>query len=193
MDNSELPPLLPEGEKAHEPPAPADDVAPPGAEEQLLAVLESLPNCGIDPQTDRVDVLVWVGKGVTPEQLAEAYKRALARRASDNDDRPIYAKFLARFVDEMLAERGTGARAAGGEDERPAQWWLSDSGIGGQGKRVRVERRPNESTPEYLVRVAKDSGPGPWIDYAIKQWRGTGRYQAVVEFLGDLLPSDFGV
>jgi hypothetical protein len=79
-------------------------------------------------------------------------------------------------------------------DAPAADWWLSDSGIGAQGKRVGVDRRgPRESTPDYLIRVAKASGRGPWIEYVLKREQGASRYPQIVEFFGDaLLPSDFG-
>ncbi|MEX3691860.1 helix-turn-helix domain-containing protein [Paraburkholderia sp. BR14263] len=168
----------------------ADATASPNAEAELLAAIAQLPNIAIDPQADRVSVLTWAGKGVTPAQLAEAHKRAIARRQAGSDSRPIYAKFLDRFVDEVLA--GVVDAGESQSDMSAAQWHLSDSGIGTQGKRVRVERRPNESTPDYLIRVAKASGRGPWIDYVLKREQGGGRYQQVVEFFGDeLLPVDY--
>lgn len=166
------------------------DIAPGGAEAQLLAVLASLPRCAIDPQADRVHVLTWVGRGVTAAQLAEAHRRAAARRADDDDNRAIYAKFLDRFVSEVLA----GAAPAGDASAMAtsSSWWLSDSGTGEQGRRVRVDRRPNETTPDYLIRVAKASGRGPWIDHVLKREQGNARFQQIVEFFGDeLMPVDY--
>lgn len=187
MDNSL--PLLPEEEKTEEPPRGANDIAPPGAEALLLVWLAALPNVVIDG-ADRVLVLTWVGKGLTQAQLAEAHRRAAARRESDEDVRPIYAKFLARFVDEVLAGASDDAAPSA---STPAPWWESDSGISEQGRRMRVDRRgPNETTPDYLIRVAQASGRGPWIEHVLKRWQGTARYQSVIEFFGDqLLPVDF--
>ncbi|MFP3799458.1 helix-turn-helix domain-containing protein [Paraburkholderia sp. SIMBA_027] len=164
----------------------ADEIAEPDAEATLLAVLEQCAAVVVDPKADRVLVLTWVGKGVTAEQLREAVRRAAKRREQASDSRPVYAAFLDRFVTEVLAG---GARA----DAQPASadWWLSDSGIGEQAKRVRVERRVNESTPDFLVRVAKASGRGPWIDHVLTRERGAARFPEVCEFLADVLPADF--
>lgn len=184
VDNSAAAAADPKGD------SPTDDIAPPGAEAQLLAVLASLPRCAIDPQADRVHVLTWVGKRVTAEQLREAWTRALARRASKSDDRPIYGAFLDRFVRDVLAD----CAPASNGDTLTDDWWLSDSGTGEQGRRVRVDRRPNETTPDYLVRVAQASGRGPWIEYVLKREQGGNqqRYQRIIEFFGDeLMPVDF--
>ncbi|WP_213306030.1 hypothetical protein [Paraburkholderia sacchari] len=188
MDNSESESLLlPESEKAEDPDGDPDVIALPGAEQALLGVMARFERFESDPATDRLHVLTWVGKGLTPDELAEAYRRAIARREQRRDDRPVGVKFLDRLVGDVLAEHDQPERGA-----RDSPWWESDSGIGAQGKRVHVARRPNESTPEYLVRVTKASGKGPWIEFVLKQWQGTSRYQQVIEFLGeDLLPVDF--
>ncbi|MBB2928369.1 helix-turn-helix domain-containing protein [Paraburkholderia silvatlantica] len=170
----------------------ADAVDALTPEAKLLAVLAMFPSsCAIDPQADRVHLLTWVGKGVTPAQLADAVDRALVRRKSAGDDRPVYAKFLDRFVCDVLA--GIADAAAPVSSGPVAQWWLSDSGIGAQGRSVRVERRgPHEPTADYLIRVAKASGRGPWIDYVLHRERCHSRFPEVVAFIGDeLLPVDF--
>ncbi|MBN3811690.1 hypothetical protein [Paraburkholderia sp. Ac-20347] len=176
-------------QNGEEPGDEAGDVAPPDAEATLLAWLADLPRCAIDPTDDRVHVLTWVGKGVTQPQLAEAYRRAVKRRESADDTRAIGAKFLARFIDEVLAATSVDVAPPASTS---GQWWESDSGISAQGKSKRVERRPNETTPDYLIRVAQASGRGPWIEHVLKRWQGTARYQSVIEFFGDqLLPVDF--
>ncbi|MFD1557064.1 helix-turn-helix domain-containing protein [Paraburkholderia silviterrae] len=180
-------------QKIGNPENPEGDVAPPDAEAKLLAVLQADPKLEIDPLADRVHVLTWVGKGVTPEQLAVACQRALAARDRTSDTRRIYPKFLDRFVGEVLAEGKTASVAEASSASTSAPWYMSDSGIGAQGKRVCVERRPNETTPDYLVRVAQASGRGPWIEYVLKREQGGGRYRQIVEFFDDLLPADFGV
>ncbi|WP_241023364.1 helix-turn-helix domain-containing protein [Paraburkholderia sp. Ac-20340] len=164
----------------------SSDIAEPDREAELLNVLEQAFAVAVDPKADRVLVLTWVGKGVTAEQLREAVRRAAKRREQASDNRPVYAAFLDRFVTEVLSG------AARADEPAPSvEWWLSDSGIGEQGKRVRVERRANESTPDFLVRVAKASGRGPWIDYVLMRERGAARFPEVVDFLSDVLPADF--
>ncbi|MBN3851977.1 hypothetical protein G3N59_01165 [Paraburkholderia sp. Ac-20340] len=187
VDNSL--PLLPEDEQTEEPPHNADDIAPPDAEAQLLAWLAVLPNVAVDQLADRLLVLTWVGKGLTQVQLAEAHRRAQKRRDSKQDERAIGAKFLDCFVSEVLA---AGKAQAEPSASQSTPWWESDSGINAQGRSKRVERRPNETTPDYLIRVAQASGRGPWIEHVLKRWQGTARYQSVIEFFGDhLLPVDF--
>jgi hypothetical protein len=145
----------------------------------------------VDRSRDRLHIVTWVGRQLTEAELRVAHSRAAGARQRDRDARAANVGFVATFVDEVLAEREGGAPAAGGEAERPAQWWLSDSGIGAQGKRTHVDRRPNEHTPDYLIRVAKASGRGPWIDYVLKREQGGGRYQQVIDFFGDaLMPTD---
>ncbi|WP_028204996.1 hypothetical protein [Paraburkholderia nodosa] len=143
----------------------------------------------IDRSRDRVHIVTWVGRQLTEAELRVAHARAAGARQRDRDDRAVNVGFVAQFVSEVLAERETSVTAAA--ETAPAQWWLSDSGIGGQGKRVRVERKRNESTPDFLIRVAKESGRGPWIDYVLKREQGSSRYQDVIQFFGDaLMPTD---
>jgi hypothetical protein len=145
----------------------------------------------VDRSRDRLHIVTWVGRQLTEAEMRVAHARAAGARQRDRDARALNVGFVANFVDEVLAERDGGAPAAGGEVERPAQWWLSDSGIGAQGKRMHIDRRPNEHTPDYLIRVAKASGRGPWIDYVLKREQGGGRYQQVIDFFGDaLMPTD---
>jgi hypothetical protein len=174
VDNS-LPLLLPSNEK------------PPNREQSLLALLAGLPRSAIDPAKDRVVVLTWVGREIADDQIVEAHRRAVAARERDEDNRPIYAAFLSRFVDEVLAAREAPAAT---DDE---DWWLSASGADEQGARVSVTRRKDEPNPMYLVRVAKASGRGPWIDHCLKYAEGVSskHYHEVRAYFGDgLLPAD---
>lgn len=73
-------------------------------------------------------------------------------------------------------------------------WWESDAGITAKGGALSVERFKDEPTMQYLLRVAKVAGKGPWIDYLLKRAPsfGTDWYQCVVAHLGEaLLPVDF--
>ncbi|SDI64911.1 hypothetical protein SAMN04487926_12137 [Paraburkholderia steynii] len=83
--------------------------------------------------------------------------------------------------------------AAAREDDGP--WWEGgDSAIEAQAARVGVSRERAETTPHLLVRVARASGKGPWIDYVITRARGFGQafFQWAVEHIGEaLLPVDF--
>lgn len=74
-------------------------------------------------------------------------------------------------------------------------WWESDGGTDAQGASVNCPREKDEPTPKYLVRVAKASGRGPWIDFVLQQAKRSGSdkwFQQVVQYLGDgLMPPDF--
>ncbi|WP_174935404.1 helix-turn-helix domain-containing protein [Burkholderia lata] len=96
-----------------------------------------------------------------------------------------------RWRDELPPDESE--LAAGGAGDA-GQWWESASGTEAQGRRVGVEPKPNEPTPDYLVRVARASGRGPWIDHVLKvnQKGNPERFQQIVRFLGDdLLPVDW--
>jgi hypothetical protein len=100
-----------------------------------------------------------------------------------------------RYLSERWWVDGLPQSAPAEPEEECSDWWLTDSGIGRQGKRVGVERRgPRESTPDYLVRVAMATGRGPWIEYVLKRESGSSRYSQIVELFDEaaLLPTDFG-
>ncbi|MGF6764033.1 DNA-binding transcriptional ArsR family regulator [Paraburkholderia sp. GAS33] len=73
-------------------------------------------------------------------------------------------------------------------------WWESDAGITAKGEELQVPRQKDEPTPQYLVRVARAAGRGPWIDHILKAaQRVSPEWQRkVVAHLGDeLLPADW--
>lgn len=45
----------------------------------------------------------WLSQRLTESQISEALRRARVRRSDDNDSRPVNIRFLACFVDEVLA------------------------------------------------------------------------------------------
>ncbi|MGU2439546.1 hypothetical protein ACTXHA_04010 [Burkholderia cenocepacia] len=158
---------------------------------ELLRTLEAAHGAGvgITAARDLLHVRAWLAAGATLSNLSDAYRRAVAARKRDKDRRPVNAGFLGRFVDEV--------RTPAGQAHAPAdsgKWWESASGATAQGDRVGVQQRENEPTPDFLVRVAKASGRGPWIDHVLREARkgNEQRYQQIVNFFGDaLLPVDF--
>ncbi|WP_321946549.1 hypothetical protein [Paraburkholderia sp. J10-1] len=193
VDNSgpDLLPLLPDGEKpGPQPGASAAVAAPPTREAELVAALAALPRCGFDAATDRTLLLTWVGREVTTAELVTAHGRALAARARDGDDRAVFANFLARFVDEVLAER---APEAGGAPE----WWAAgEREVCNEGYRLGVRpKKPDEPLHAYRVLVAKAAGKGPWIDWVVKHAERTNSpefFRYVTETFGDaLMPTDY--
>ncbi|KVZ05923.1 hypothetical protein [Burkholderia stagnalis] len=158
---------------------------------ELLRALEAARGAGvgITAARDLSHVRGWLASGATLADLSAAYRRAVAARERDKDQRPVNAGFLARFVDEVRAPAGQATTSA-----VSGEWWESASGIAGQGDRVGVQQREKEPTPDFLVRVAKASGRGPWIDHVLREGRkgNEQRYQQIVNFFGDaLLPVDF--
>ncbi|WP_321782358.1 hypothetical protein [Burkholderia pyrrocinia] len=158
---------------------------------ELLRTLEAARGAGvgITAARDLSHVRGWLAAGATLADLSAAYRRAVAARGRDKDRRPVNAGFLARFVDEVRVPPGQGqAPADSGE------WWESASGTVAQGARFDLHQRENEPTPDFLVRVAKASGRGPWIDHVLREARkgNEQRYQQIVNLFGDaLLPVDF--
>lgn len=163
----------------------------PTPEQSMLALLAALPRCAIDPVKDRILVLMWVGRSVSAAVLDEAARRAVAARERDTDDRPVYAAFLAKFIDEVLA-----GGASTPAPFRSPEWWLGGtSDIEAAAAAQNVPTKRGEPTPDLLVRVAAASGKGPWIDHVLREGRkgNDQRYQRIVEFYRelDLLPVDF--
>lgn len=88
----------------------------------------------------------------------------------------------------------TASANAGGAPAVADTWWESDSGIDAKGAELSVPRFKDEPTPQYLLRVAKVAGKGPWIDHVLKRAPSFGNewYQRVISHLGEaLLPVDF--
>ncbi|WP_250528821.1 hypothetical protein [Caballeronia sp. ATUFL_F1_KS4A] len=161
---------------------------------ELLTALEAArrKRCVVDRGRDRAHVLAWVGRGLTTDQLREAHRRAVAARERDADSRAVNVGFLARFIDEVLAD-APDAPVRGGR----AAWWLGgEADVCCEAARLGVRlKRVDESLPEYRVLVAKAAGKGPWIDHVLKDAQRSGSerfYQNVIDTLGDaLLPSEF--
>lgn len=187
VDNSEAERLLlPDDEKTETPGDEAGVIAPPDAEVQLLAALNSMPRASFDAKADRLTLLTWVSKGVTPAELAAAYERALKRRARKGCDKFVSLNFLDCLIADVLAERDQPGESARDSPEVP--WHDSSSGVAAQGMKVNVPARPNESTPSHLVRVAAASGRGPWIEAALRRARAINEafYRQAFDYFKDL-------
>jgi hypothetical protein len=101
-----------------------------------------------------------------------------------------------RWLDELPPDESELADSDGDSGGAGVLWWESASATKAQGRKVGIEEKPNEAGPDLLVRVARASGRGPWIDYVLKrEQRGNAeRYQQIVRFFGDeLLPPDWGM
>ncbi|HDR9152798.1 TPA: hypothetical protein QDA88_005206 [Burkholderia vietnamiensis] len=120
------------------------------------------------------------------------YKRGM--HAAEVRDLYIETNVNTNLNTGLLSSGLVGAVRARKSDFQP--WWESASGIEAQGRRMGVERRRNEPLPTFLVRVAKASGCGPWIEHVLERARrdGAEHLQNVARFLGDdLLPSDWTI
>jgi hypothetical protein len=147
----------------------------------------------IDRSRDRVHVLTWVGKGVTPGQLREAHKLAAAARERDTDDRPTYAGFVAPFVDEVLAAQARGARPPAANSD--GGWFESPEAVDARGAELGVrERKPDEDWRYYRVLVAKASREPRAIEFVLadaQRFNAIDLYQFARRTFGDaLMPVD---
>jgi len=145
----------------------------------------------IDRTRDRVHVLTWVGKGVTPAQLRLAHSAAVAARKRDSDDRPTYAGFVSTFIDEALAPTGAPTAAQSLPD-----WWLAgEEALLAAGERFGARpKQRDEPLPLYRAVVARAAGKGPWIDVILRDaQRSGGQFQQmIVATIGEaLLPVDW--
>lgn len=101
-----------------------------------------------------------------------------------------------RYLENQRWEDGAPIDASTADaDSFDGDWWESDVGTEAQGAIVNCPREKDEPTPKYLVRVAKASGRGPWIDFVLTQAKKSNSdkwFQQVVQFLGEaLMPTDF--
>ncbi|KVU84274.1 hypothetical protein WK76_24925 [Burkholderia ubonensis] len=202
MDKStagSLPPLLPvertAGTNGGVPAAPPLSAPPPADAAQLeplLALLAGMVRetgrpCSISASKDAEHLRRWVD--LPGASMRDAYRRAAAARGRDRDTRPVNAGFLARFVEEVLAE-GTSAGASPGGTV--SAWWLGGEATAcAEGARQGVPpKRPDEPLPAFRVRVAKAAGAGPWIAWIVADANrsgATGFMRYVAEQLGDLM------
>ncbi len=148
VDNSLLP-LLPSVEKPRNP------------EQSLISLLVGLPRCVIDSTKDRDRLQLWLDRGVTPAQFVDAHRLAISARDRDTDGRPIYAGFLARFVDEVVA----GSAPLPDPDE---PWWKAEETVIARGAALGVRPvKPDEHWGLYRVLVAAASRERGAIDFVL--------------------------
>lgn len=161
----------------------------PNAEREMLELLASFPRCVIDAARDRVHVLAWVGKGVAPDQLREAHRRAAVARDRDESDLPVNAGFLSRFVDEVMAVRTATAASDG-------PWWRgSEEVVISQGAELGVRpKKADEHWHWYRVLVAaasRESGAVEFVLADAKKFNDERLYQFARATFGDaLMPVD---
>ena len=169
---------------------------PPDTEGELTDLLISLERergkeLTIDRTRDRVHVLTWVGKGVTPAQLRLAHAAAVAARKRDTDDRPTYAGFVATFIDEAMAP--TGAATAAAPDA--GDWYRAPEGVDARGAELEQRpRKPDEDWRYYRVLVAKASREPRAIEFVLsdaQRFNQVDLYQLARKTFGDaLMPVD---
>ncbi|MFP3564716.1 hypothetical protein [Paraburkholderia sp. SIMBA_030] len=156
--------------------------------------LERGKDLAIDRTRDRVHVLTWVGKGVTPEKLRLAHSAAVAARKRDRDDRPTYAGFISTFIDDALAPRPTAAATTG--DGSPWYESVIAEVIEAKGAALGVRPRfPDEAIASYRVLVVNASKEKSAVDFVLrdaKKFNDQRLYEFAVATFGDaLMPADF--
>jgi hypothetical protein len=144
----------------------------------------------IDRSRDRVHVLTWVGKGVTPEQLRVAHAEAVAARTRDTDDRPTYAGFVSTFIDAALAPQPAGAAPAEAGD-----WYRTAEGTDARGADLEMRpRKPDEDWRAYRVLVAAKSREPRAVEFVLadaQRFNAVDLYQFARTTFGDaLMPVD---
>lgn len=117
----------------------------PGAIAVLLRNLEKTRGKAAKITSSHPQVQKWSEKGVTDDQLAEAYVLAVSDREVAGDDAPINAGFLDVFVDKVL--NPPKAKASG------PPWWTSDQTIIAKGNELGINPRPGESMNEFKGRI----------------------------------------
>ncbi|MEZ7524030.1 hypothetical protein [Burkholderia vietnamiensis] len=166
----------------------------PETDRELVELLVALErergkDLSIDRSRDRAQVLTWVGKGVTIEQLRAAHSLAAAARKRDSDDRPTYVGFIALFIDQVLAPAG-GATVAD-----PSTWFETPQGVEARGAEHGVRpRKPDEDWRYYRVLVARASREPRAIEYVLRdaqRFNAPDLYQFARATFGDaLMPVD---
>lgn len=168
----------------------------PDPERELTDLLVSLESARgktltVDRSRDRVQVLTWVGKSVTSDQLRAAHKLAVAARTRDTDERPTYVGFVATFIDAEAATLTASTAAQASPD-----WWLAGEDVlmaAGEQFGARPKGR-DEPLPLYRAVVARAAGKGPWIDAILRDAQRVGGQfqQMIVAAIGEaLMPVDW--
>lgn len=93
----------------------------------------------------------WIGQGVTPEELAEAYCLAVTDREVTKNPAPINLPFLDIFVQRVRGCRKVSR--GGGDFSAYAPWWSSPGGVAAKAAELGVERRDGESDRTLRERV----------------------------------------
>ncbi|QBQ99229.1 hypothetical protein [Paraburkholderia pallida] len=160
---------------------------------ELLVSLERsrAKDLTIDRSRDRVHVLAWVGKGVTPGLLREAHGLAVAARMRDKSDHPTYVGFVASFVDQVLADKQTGK--PDGFD--PTTWFETQPGVDARAAELGMrERKADEDWRSYRVLVAKASREPRAIEFVLndaQRFNAVDLYHFARTTFGDaLMPVD---
>lgn len=97
----------------------------------------------------------WADKGVTDEQVTEAYELAVADRLAAGEDQPINAGFLDVFLAKLLNPKPGATRVNG--HRKP--WFIDSwSAIVAKGAELGLEQRRDEADPAYRQRVFKAAG-----------------------------------
>lgn len=91
----------------------------------------------------------WASKGVTDDQLREAYELAVADRVAAGEDTAINAGFLDVFLGKLLNPKAATTRVNG----HGKPWYCSASAIEAKGKEKGIEQADDEPFPTFRDRV----------------------------------------
>ncbi|MBP6018781.1 MAG: DUF1376 domain-containing protein [Burkholderiaceae bacterium] len=99
-------------------------------------------------------LMIWTGKGVTDEQLQEAYDLAVADRDLSKDPTPINAGFLDTMLAKVLAPPAAGSALS--RTPLPASvkpWQASSTGIQSKAVELGIVQGADELFPHFRDRV----------------------------------------
>lgn len=65
-------------------------------------------------------------------------------------------------------ERRSPVVDVGGADDA-GSWWLSPSGADRRGGELKMPRKQTETHLQYVARLARESGKGPWVAYVLRE------------------------
>lgn len=153
---------------AAEPSAPAasggTDKSPPSRPAAIALLLRKLEqDRGKAPRITSMDprVVEWAAKGVTDEQLREAYALAVADRDAAKERGAINAGFLDVFIAKLLNPSGSTSRLSG---VTGVEWWQTVRGIEAKAVELGLAMPVGEHHKSVLARICLKLGPGSWWD-----------------------------
>lgn len=94
-------------------------------------------------------VIDWAEKGISDEQIAEAFELAVQDREFKGEAQPITPGFIDVFLCKLLNPKDAGSKVNG----HGKPWYCSASAIEAKGREKGIEQRDDEAFPTFRDRV----------------------------------------